>query len=66
MKMDLNNYLTLSKLEDATGLKYSTLRQRIKNLGIECIKVHPTLKLYPKDCVEKLINYRDHRKKKGP
>lgn len=64
--MNLDNYLTLSQLEDATGLKYSTLRQRIKNLKIDCLRVHATLNLYPRDCVEKLINYPDHRKKKGP
>ena len=64
--MNLDDYLTLSQLEDATNLKYSTLRQRIKNLKIECLQVHATLKLYPRDCVEKLINYPDHRKKKGP
>ena len=64
--MNLDDYLTLSQLEEATNLKWSTLRGRIKRLKIECIKVHPTLKLYPKDCVEKLINYPDHRKKEGP
>ncbi len=63
--MNLDDYLTLSQLEDATNLKYSTLRQRIKNLKIECLRVHSTLKLYPKDCIEKLINYPDHRRK-GP
>jgi hypothetical protein len=63
--MDLNNYLTISQLEDATCLKWSTLRGRLKTLGVEAVFIHPRLKMYPKDCVEKLINYPDHRRK-GP
>jgi hypothetical protein len=61
--MNLDNYLTMSQLEDATGLKYATLRGRLRTLGIQAVKIHATLKLYPKDCVEKLVNYPDHRKK---
>jgi hypothetical protein len=64
--MNLDNYLTMSQLEDATGLNYFTIRQRLKYLGVEGVKVHATCKLYPKDCVEKLVNYADHRKKTGP
>ena len=62
--MNLDNYLTLSQLEDATGLKWSTLRGRLKTLGIEAVFIHPRLKLYPKDSVGKLINFPDHRKKR--
>ena len=61
--MNLDNYLTLSQLEDATCLKWSTLRGRLKALGIEAVFIHPRLKMYPKSCVEKLKNYPDHRKK---
>jgi hypothetical protein len=64
--MNLDDYLTLSQLEEATNLKWSTLRGRLKALGIEAVFIHPRLKLYPRDSVEQLINYPDHRKKKGP
>jgi hypothetical protein len=64
--MNLDNYLTMSQLEDATGLKWSKLRNRLKTLGIEGVLVHPRLRMYPKDRVQDLINYPDHRKRKGP
>jgi hypothetical protein len=63
--MNLDNYLTLSQLEDATNLKWSTLRGRLKALGIEAVFIHPRLKLYPRSCVEKLKDYPDHRKKES-
>jgi hypothetical protein len=63
--MNLNDYYTLGQLEDATGLKWSVLRGRLKILGIEGILVNPRLRLYPKSCVADLINFRN-RKKEGP